>query len=632
MIARNAPITPMIGTTTNLVAGDTNYSDDVFAHELATTVTERVSVSSAGAQASTPILVPPDSDDTSMSGDGRFVVFRSLGVNLVSRDTKIVADIFLHDRDSDVDGVFDETGAIETSRISVNSVGVESNLSSGGARISSDGAVVAFYSDATNLVVNDSNLVRDVFVRSTGQAGCVSGEECDDGNPCTDDTCDGGSCQNSQIPNCDLCPSGAADCDDGIACTSELCVDGVCQYPDNCGDDGEPCNGDEFCDVAGTEQCEHTGDPCPGVCTPGEGCPCDAPLVESVGPRYIAITPQPADGPTPTAFLMTSPDWLCLSKYVGAFTRCGGTDGICKIDADCNACTLLNSACLSDADCMTCQGTTNPCQSDADCGGSSCDSIQVCQLSGQTCDQGAFFEEIDIDMDGFPDGLLATLVDDPADRAVLTAEEWGTTTYPRCSHSQEPCSSDADCDIGACSVSGRVCSVSADDCRALCAIAQTECGFDAECLQPGDTCSDSQACVPFETCQLGKIYVRSADILPSDVDKATGTFFPTTYTVQADCGGLSDSVDLVMRLWADVDDNGLVNIDDVFFTIKGFQGEFPPAVPSKTVVAFDIDGQGCTPNQIVNINDALIDILAFQGERFNPDYLNTFADCDVPCP
>ncbi len=58
--------------------------------------------------------------------------------------------------------------------------------------------------------------------------------------------------------------------------------------------------------------------------------------------------------------------------------------------------------------------------------------------------------------------------------------------------------------------------------------------------------------------------------------------------------------------------------------------QFPPAVPSRTVVAFDIDGQGCAPNQIVNINDVLIAILAFQGERFNPDYVGGAPDCGLP--
>ena len=282
---------------------------------------------------------------------------------------------------------------------------------------------------------------------------------------------------------------------------------------------------------------------------------------------------------------------------------------------------------------MTCGGTTNSCQSDADCGGAICESVQVCQLSGQTCVQGAIFEEIDIDKDGFPDGILATLVDDPANRAILTPEEWGTTTYPRCSHSQEPCSSDADCDIGACSVSGRGCSVSADDCRGLCAIAQTECGSDQECPTPGDACTESQTCLTFETCQAGKIYVMSADIVPTDIDKSTGTLFPISYTVRADCGTLSDPVSVVMRLWADADDNGLVNIDDAFITILGFQGKFPSAVPSKTVVAFDIDGAACTPNQVVSINDVFKVILAFQGDRFNPDVVGNSPSCSLPsCP
>ncbi|MCH8243653.1 MAG: hypothetical protein IH897_13725 [Planctomycetes bacterium] len=501
---------------------------------------------------------------------------------------------------------------------------------------------------------------------------CADAGDCNDGISCTVDICDGQSqCQNTPIDSscdngvfCDgveICdpltgcfspgdpctesgqtclePPGTcvecgqdSDCNDGIVCTDDSCVNNVCLNLDTCPQDTEFCNGLEFCNLD-TNACDHTGDPCPPDCDDVlDQCPgCSPPLVESVGPRYIAITPQPEVDPTPTAFLVTSSDWPCLSKYVGTFARCGGTGGFCATDADCNSCTLLNSACLSDADCMTCEESTNSCQSDADCGGAICESVQVCQLSGQTCVQGAIFEEIDIDKDGFPDGILATLVDDPANRAILTPEEWGTTTYPRCSHSQEPCSSDADCDIGACSVSGRGCSVSADDCRGLCAIAQTECGSDQECPGAGDACSDSQTCLTFETCQAGKIYVMSADIVPTDVDRASGTLFPISYTVRADCGTLSDPVSVVMRLWADADDNGLINIDDAFITILGFQGKFPPAVPSKTVVAFDIDGPACTPNQVVNINDVLFALLAFQGKRFDPDTVGGNSACSLPC-
>ncbi|MCH7995146.1 MAG: hypothetical protein IIB57_11985, partial [Planctomycetes bacterium] len=503
---------------------------------------------------------------------------------------------------------------------------------------------------------------------------CVNVVDCNDGIPCTMDTCDIQSqCQHTPVDSscdnavfcdgveiCDpllgcLSPGDPCvgqelicnetpgecveclqdtDCDDGIVCTTDTCTNDLCEHQDTCVDDDIFCNGTEFCNLS-TNLCDRTGHPCPTQpCDEEAHCPgCDPPLVESVGPRYIAITPQPKVNPTPTAFLVTSSSWPCLSKYVGTFAKCGGTGGNCNVDADCNSCTLLNSACLSDADCKTCEGSTNPCQSDATCGGATCEFVQVCQISGLTCEQATFFEEFDIDKDGLPDGILATLVADPANRAILTPEEWGTTTYPRCSHSQDPCVSDADCDIGVCAVSGRGCSVSADDCRSLCAIGQTECGSDQECLLADDTCTDSQACLVFETCQAGKIYVMTPDIVPTDFDTASGTLFPVFYTVQADCGSLSDPVTVVMRLWADADDNGLINIDDAFITIKGFQDEFVPMVPSRTVVAFDIDGRDCVPNQLVNISDVFLVLLAFQGERFDPNTVASNPGCSLPsCP
>ena len=87
-----------------------------------------------------------------------------------------------------------------------------------------------------------------------------------------------------------------------------------------------------------------------------------------------------------------------------------------------------------------------------------------------------------------------------------------------------------------------------------------------------------------------------------------------------------------MRLWADSDDNGLVNINDTGLMILGFQGYYQPAVPSRTTVAFDIDGLACTPNQTVSINDVFMAILAFQGARFDPDVVGSSSDCSLPCP
>jgi hypothetical protein len=56
---------------------------------------------------------------------------------------------------------------------------------------------------------------------------CLSKANCDDGNPMTVDTCEGGSCV--WTPNPDACTSDS-DCEDEEACTTEVCVEGLCQF------------------------------------------------------------------------------------------------------------------------------------------------------------------------------------------------------------------------------------------------------------------------------------------------------------------------------------------------------------------------------------------------------------------
>ena len=145
----------------NLVAGDTNGRQDVFVHDRVTGATTRVSVSSGGAQASNTSDVP------SISGDGRFVAFASDSDDLVSGDTNLVRDIFVHDR---VTGV--------TERVSVSTAGVQGNAMCDFTAISGDGRWVVFESDASNLVAGDTNGFTDIFVRDrlTGQTFPVSSD------------------------------------------------------------------------------------------------------------------------------------------------------------------------------------------------------------------------------------------------------------------------------------------------------------------------------------------------------------------------------------------------------------------------------------------------------------------------
>ncbi|MCA9778793.1 MAG: PD40 domain-containing protein [Candidatus Eremiobacteraeota bacterium] len=78
---------------TTLVANDTNGLDDVFVHDRTTDTTERVSMTGA-------TQGNGDSFGPSISGDGRFVVFSSVSDNLVAGDTNGAIDIFVIDRNS----------------------------------------------------------------------------------------------------------------------------------------------------------------------------------------------------------------------------------------------------------------------------------------------------------------------------------------------------------------------------------------------------------------------------------------------------------------------------------------------------------------------------------------------------
>jgi Tol biopolymer transport system component len=174
-------------TATNLVAGDTNAAGDVFVRDRQTGTTERVSVSSTGAQAN------GGSADGMISADGRFVIFASVATNLVDGDTNGLQDVFIRDR-----------SAGTTERVSIpnsggQATGGHSELGSEniGPRMSSDARYVVFQSDATNLVTGDTNGLKDIFVRdrTAGTTERISvsgtGTQADDESFTPSISCDG---------------------------------------------------------------------------------------------------------------------------------------------------------------------------------------------------------------------------------------------------------------------------------------------------------------------------------------------------------------------------------------------------------------------------------------------------------
>jgi cysteine-rich repeat protein len=211
----------------------------------------------------------------------------------------------------------------------------------------------------------DGTLCDDANVCTTADkcvaGACVGGPvaNCNDGNPCTDDSCD-------PVAGC-VATNNTVACDDGDYCTvGDVCLDGAC-HPGN----GKSCDDNNVCTV--------------DTCDPATGC-----------------HNQPADGPCDDQNACTQGDACLAGKCLpGAAIDCDDgnvcTDDTCAPLQGCQH--TNNSAVCDDGDacsagdlCLegTCQGTqavvcddSNPCTAD------SCDSNLGCVSvtdDGLTCD------------------------------------------------------------------------------------------------------------------------------------------------------------------------------------------------------------------------------------------------------
>lgn len=296
---------------TNIVAGDTNGVRDAFLHDRLLGTTERVSLSAGGAQANAW------SGWTAMTPDARYVVFDSTASNLVAGDTNGVFDVFVRDRllattvrasvaTSGIEGnqstfgggisddgrfvvlmtqatnlvVPDTNGGEDvllrdlngstTTRVSVDSALVQANGSSFHPAMSADGCQIAFVSGGTNVVPGDTNLARDVFLHDRqccGNGAIESPEQCDAGAlNGTSGACCSSTC--TFEPATTACQPSAGPCDPAEYCTgvSPTCpADARSPSGTPCADDGLPCTSDS-CDGA-SALCQHTAVP--------DGTPCD---------------------------------------------------------------------------------------------------------------------------------------------------------------------------------------------------------------------------------------------------------------------------------------------------------------------------------------------------------------------
>ena len=135
--------------SSQLVSGDTNARNDIFLWSRSSGTLERVNLAPTGSQADRSSYLP------ALNADGRWIAFRSYATNLISNDENGYADIFLYDR---------ITGSMQL--VNVSNTGEQAiEGPSDEPTISADGRFVAFRSNATNLVPNDTNNRIDIFLR-----------------------------------------------------------------------------------------------------------------------------------------------------------------------------------------------------------------------------------------------------------------------------------------------------------------------------------------------------------------------------------------------------------------------------------------------------------------------------------
>jgi hypothetical protein len=296
----------------------------------------------------------------------------------------------------------------------------------------------------TNLADGTSCGTDLVCIAGACEPGCTTDAECDDGNPCTGTgTCNPGTfqCETSAAPGDGAqCGATALDVCVGTTCQNVECVDN--SY---CPNDGDPCNGEESCNL-GTFQCQSTG-------ALGEGEQCGG-----------------------------DPLWICKSS------EC--TEVECTMSSHCNDGNFCNGTETCNFATNMCQDGTSPepgsscgggnlcnayeqcvtptCTTDAFCNdGNICNGTETCDLSIYECQDGTppgegtqCGGETDICLGGVCENVECTLDAHCVDGNICNGTETCSGSYECQAGTQAPdgtaCDGGGSCEAGEC-VAPRYC-------------------------------------------------------------------------------------------------------------------------------------------------------------------------------
>jgi hypothetical protein len=151
-ISGDGQVVTYCSVANTLVGGDTNGQWDLFAFDVPSGTTTRLNLQPNGAQANSYVRSP-----TSLTFDGRFVIYASLSSNLVAGDTNGFQDIFVRDR-----------LLSSTDRVAYAFDGAQTNSDNFVPHMTPDKRWMTFTSTASNIVPGDSNGFRDIFASRLG--------------------------------------------------------------------------------------------------------------------------------------------------------------------------------------------------------------------------------------------------------------------------------------------------------------------------------------------------------------------------------------------------------------------------------------------------------------------------------
>ena len=151
-ISANGEIVAFTSYSTDLtsITSMSNLNSQVYVRNLENDTTELISFNSLNTNYSNDSSIRPV-----VSADGRYIAFSSFASDIVVGDTNNISDVFIRDR------MTDTTDLVSFNQFN-NGPG---NLDSVFPSISANGRLVAFQSDASDLIPSDLNSTADVFVR-----------------------------------------------------------------------------------------------------------------------------------------------------------------------------------------------------------------------------------------------------------------------------------------------------------------------------------------------------------------------------------------------------------------------------------------------------------------------------------